>query len=112
RSSILRHWKRFAYLVLLMTMMNFIAHGTQDVYPTLLKSVGYTQRQVANAIMLSMVGAILGGLVFGYYSDRIGRRRAMTAAMVGAFVVVPLWISAHNPSLIFFGVFLMQFFVQ
>src|SRR5437667_8397727 len=33
RRSILQHWRRFLYLVLLMTMMNFISHGTQDMYP-------------------------------------------------------------------------------
>jgi MFS transporter, SHS family, lactate transporter len=112
RTSLFQHGKRFAYLVLLMTMMNFIAHGTQDVYPTLLKSVGYTPRQVANVIALSMVGAIIGGLAFGYYSDRVGRRRAMITAILCAFMVVPFWISAHSVPLILVGVFLMQFFVQ
>jgi SHS family lactate transporter-like MFS transporter len=112
RMSLLQHGRRFAYLVLLMTMMNFIAHGTQDVYPTLLKSIGYEPRRIANVIMLSMVGAILGGLVFGHYSDRIGRRRSMTTAILCAFFVVPFWIAAHSPTLILVGVFLMQFFVQ
>jgi SHS family lactate transporter-like MFS transporter len=112
RSSLLQHGRRFAYLVLLMTMMNFIAHGTQDIYPTLLKSIGYTPRQIANAIMFSMLGAILGGLVFGHVSDRVGRRRAMATAILSALVVVPFWIAAHNPALILIGVFLMQFFVQ
>src|SRR5678816_2585144 len=31
--SILSHWKLFLYLLALMTMMNFISHGTQDMYP-------------------------------------------------------------------------------
>src|SRR4030081_554379 len=31
------HWKLFAYLVLLMMMMNFASHGTQDMFPTFLK---------------------------------------------------------------------------
>src|SRR5947207_7889586 len=34
--SILRGWKTFLYLVLLMTMMNLVSHGTQDMYPTFL----------------------------------------------------------------------------
>jgi SHS family lactate transporter-like MFS transporter len=112
RASLFQHGRRFGYLVLLMAMMNFIAHGTQDVYPTLLRSVGYSPRQIANAIMLSMVGAVLGGLVFGYYSDRVGRRRAMVTAILCAFAVVPFWIAAHSTTLILVGVFLMQFFVQ
>src|SRR5262252_6354227 len=44
--AIASHWKLFLYLVLLMTMMNFVAHGTQDMYPTFLeKQWGYTPQQ-------------------------------------------------------------------
>ncbi len=31
------HWKIFLYLVLLMTLMMFLSHGTQDLYPDFLK---------------------------------------------------------------------------
>jgi SHS family lactate transporter-like MFS transporter len=113
RRSIPRHWRRFLYLVLLMTMMNFMSHGTQDMYPTfLLQQRLYTAAQTADITMISMVGAILGGLCFGYYSDRAGRRRAITTAAVGGALVVPLWIAAPNAALITVGAFLMQFFVQ
>ena len=37
RRSLWQHWQRFLYLVLLMTMMNFMSHGTQDMYPTFLR---------------------------------------------------------------------------
>src|SRR5213594_256827 len=40
RRSLVGHFQRFAYLVVLMTMMSFISHGTQDMYPTLLGSLG------------------------------------------------------------------------
>ena len=30
-------WRRFVYLVLLMTAFNWMSHGTQDIYPTFLK---------------------------------------------------------------------------
>ena len=72
--------RRFLYLVLLMTMMNFMSHGTQDMYPTLLRTFGYSKARIADITMLSMIGAVLGGLAFGYYSDRAGRRRAMITA--------------------------------
>jgi SHS family lactate transporter-like MFS transporter len=112
RRSLPKHWRRFLYLVLLMTTMNFIAHGTQDVYPTLLKNFGFAPTQVADIIVLSMIGAILGGLVFGYYSDRGGRRRAMLMALVCALAVLPFWLAGHSTGRILIGVFLMQFFVQ
>src|SRR5438445_9478066 len=44
RRSLVQHWRRFLYLVLLMTMMNFMSHGTQDMYPTLLGTLGYGNR--------------------------------------------------------------------
>jgi SHS family lactate transporter-like MFS transporter len=112
RRSIFQHARRFAYLVLLMTMMNFISHGTQDMYPTLLGTLGYSKTAIADITMLSMVGAVLGGLVFGYHSDRAGRRRSMITALVCALVVVPFWIAGFSPLFAIVGVFLMQFFVQ
>lgn len=113
RRSILRHWPRFLYLVLLMAMMNFISHGTQDMYPTFLQQQRmFTPGRTANITMISMVGAVLGGLVFGYYSDRKGRRRAMVTSVVCALLIVPVWIAAPGTALIVLGVFLMQFFVQ
>src|SRR6266496_3127172 len=112
RKSLPKYWRRFVYLVMFMTMMSFMSHGTQDMYPTLLGTVGYSKARIADVTMLSGVGAILGGLVFGYYSDRAGRRKAMMIAMVLGLVVVPFWVSAHSPWYILIGVFLMQFFVQ
>jgi MFS transporter, SHS family, lactate transporter len=112
RRSLPKYWRRFVYLVLFMTMMSFMSHGTQDMYPTLLGTVGYSKARIADVTMLSGVGAILGGLVFGYYSDRAGRRKAMMIAMALGLVVVPFWISGHNSWRILVGVFLMQFFVQ
>jgi SHS family lactate transporter-like MFS transporter len=112
RRSLLRHGHRFLYLVLLMTMMNFLSHGTQDMYPTLLKNFGFIPTEVADITAWSMIGAILGGLAFGYYSDRAGRRRAMLTAMICALAVIPFWLSGHSTAWILIGVFLMQFFVQ
>ena len=110
--SLPQHWPRFAYLVVLMAMMNFMSHGTQDMFPTLLRSLGFAQTRVADITALSMVGAVIGGLVFGYYSDRSGRRRAMVTAAVCGLVVIPFWLSGHSMWRMLIGVFLMQFFVQ
>ena len=113
RRSILRHWRRFAYLVVLMTMMNFISHGTQDMYPTFLqRQRGFSPQQTATITIISMVGALIGGLAFGLFSDRRGRRRAMVTAALCALVIVPLWISAPSTPFIVLGAFLMQFMVQ
>jgi MFS transporter, SHS family, lactate transporter len=113
KRTIFRNGKRFAYLILLMALVNFISHGTQDMYPTYLQQQhGFDARRTSEFTAFSMVGAILGGLAFGYFSDRHGRRRAMVTALLLAVLLIPLWVFAPNPALILAGGFLMQFMVQ
>ena len=108
-----RHWKLFLYMVLLMTTMNSISHGTQDLYPTLLQRQRHFSPQITAMItMISMVGAIGGGLLFGLYSDRRGRRRAMVTAVIFALVLIPAWVLLPQVALIVPAAFLMQFMVQ
>ena len=113
RAAIFRNWKRFAYLVVLLAMMNFISHGTQDMYPTYLQQQrGFSPQRTSDFTVFSMVGAISGGLAFGYFSDRRGRRRAMITAALLAVMMIPIWVFAPRLPLILAGGFLMQFMVQ
>jgi len=112
-SAIRRNFGLFAYLVVLMTMMNLISHGTQDLYPTFLeKGRGLAPRTVALIAIIYNVGALAGGLVFGWLSDRFGRRQAMAAAAIIGLMVVPFWIYPRSIVLLTAGAFLMQFMVQ
>jgi SHS family lactate transporter-like MFS transporter len=112
-NAIKKNWKLFLYLVLLMAMMNLISHGTQDLYPTFLqKQKNYSPHETAVITMISMVGAILGGLFFGYLSDLYGRKRMMAVAVILALVLIPLWLLAGGSLLIALGAFGMQFMVQ
>jgi MFS transporter, SHS family, lactate transporter len=111
--AILSNWRLFLYLAGFMMAMNLAAHGTQDLYPTFLKrqwNFGVSQRAWLNGV--SMVGAILGGTLFGWLSDGWGRRRAIITALLGATLVVPLWAYAPSLPLLFAGAFLIQFLVQ
>ncbi len=111
--GILSHWKIFLYIWALMTMMNFVSHGTQDLYPTYLqRDWGFTPQRRAVLTAISMVGALLGGVLFGMFSDRIGRRRAIVLALLGAFIMIPAWAFAPSLPVLFAGAFLMQFMVQ
>lgn len=107
------HWKIFIYLFVLLMFMNFISHGTQDMYPTFLKrDWNFTPQRVAMVSIIANVGAILGGILFGHYSDRLGRRKAIVAALILAIVVVPLWALSSSLGLLIAGGFMMQFMVQ
>jgi SHS family lactate transporter-like MFS transporter len=111
--EIVSHWKLFLYLVAFMTMMLFASHGTQDMYPTFLQREWHfppQRRAVITAI--SGVGAIFGGIIFGHFSDRLGRRRAIITAFVLGALVIPLWAYAPNQASLVAGAFLMQFMVQ
>ena len=111
--AIVSHWKIFLYLVVLMTMMNFISHGTQDMYPTFLqRDWGFTPQNRAALTAFSMVGAITGGIVFGHISDRIGRRKAIVIALVLAILAIPIWAHAPGIAVLVAGAFVMQFMVQ
>jgi MFS transporter, SHS family, lactate transporter len=112
-NAVRKHWKLFLYLVLLMSMMNLISHGTQDLYPTFLQQQKhYSPHETAIITMISMVGAILGGLFFGYLSDHYGRKKMMATAIILALVLIPLWLLAGGSILIALGAFGMQFMVQ
>jgi SHS family lactate transporter-like MFS transporter len=107
------NWRRFAYMVLLMAMMNFLSHGTQDLYPTYLQQQRHYDPHITAVIsIISMLGAIAGGALIGIYSDRVGRRRAMVTSIAGGLLVIPLWVFSPTLSLLGLGAFLMQFMVH
>jgi len=108
-----RHWKIFLYLVLMMTLMMFLSHGTQDLYPDFLKTAHHIQAStVSDLAVLYNIGAIIGAILFGYLSERVGRRRAMLGAFGLAFVVVPFWAFGSSIGVLAVGAFLMQMGVQ
>jgi SHS family lactate transporter-like MFS transporter len=101
------------YLVLLMTLMSMVSHGTQDIYPTFLeRERGFGPREVAIIAVIYNIGALGGGLCFGLLSDRLGRRRAMIGALLLGLLMVPMWVYASWIVLLVTGAFLMQFMVQ
>ena len=111
--AIVSNWKLFLYLTVLMMALNLSSHGTQDLYPTFLKEQrGFSPRQAATIAIIYNFGAIAGGILFGSFSDRVGRRLGMGTAFALAMLLVPLWAYAPGTVWLVVGAFLMQFMVQ
>lgn len=107
------HWKIFSYLILLMTMMMFLSHGTQDLYPHFLKNVhGFPIATVSYIAIFYNIGAVLGAIVFGELSEKAGRRRSMIAALLLCIAVIPAWAFGQSLAVLAAGAFLMQVGVQ
>ncbi len=108
-----RNWKRFAYLVVMMTLMMFLSHGTQDLYPDFLMSArGLKPSTVSDIAVVYNLGAVLGAIVFGHFSERFGRRRSMVSALILSFAVIPFWAFGGSVAVLAAGAFLMQVGVQ
>jgi SHS family lactate transporter-like MFS transporter len=58
------------------------------------------------------VGALLGGVSCGTFSERLGRRRTIILSSLLAIPMVPLWAWSHAAAMLALGGFLMQFAVQ
>src|ERR1700761_631633 len=108
-----KHWKTAIYVVLLMTAFNFFSHGTQDLYPTFLQKQHHMDTgQVRNLTVIMNLGAIVGGLTFGAWSEKIGRRWAIVIAALLSLLVLPLWAFSHTAAMLAAGAFAMQVMVQ
>jgi SHS family lactate transporter-like MFS transporter len=111
--DILSHLGSFLFLVVLMFAFNSFSHGTQDLYPTFLqKNLHYSPHVVGFIAIIYNIGALLGGILFGTWSEKIGRRKAIVIAALLAIPVIPLWTYSHTIPMLALGGFLMQFMVQ
>jgi MFS transporter, SHS family, lactate transporter len=107
------HWRIVIYGVVLMTAFNFFSHGTQDIYPTFLQVQHKLDAHTTGTIaIIYNIGAIVGGWTFGFWSQSLGRRRAIVTACLLSLPVAYLW--AYSTTLVGLatGAFLMQICVQ
>ena len=109
-----REWKLAVYTILLMTAFNFFSHGSQDAYPNLFLKIqhGFDTKTLSLMTAIANIGAIFGGIGFGFLSERVGRRRAIILAALLALPVLPFWAFGSTPLVLGIGAFLMQVSVQ
>ena len=108
-----QHGPLFIYAALLMTAFNYMSHGTQDLYPTYLeKQRGFGVSAKSMISVVYATGAICGGAVMGFLSQKWGRRRVIVISAAFGMLLIPLWIFAPSTTLLILGGFLIQFMVQ
>lgn len=97
-----------------MSALNFMSHGTQDPYVSaLLEGQRHYPPALAGSInAIAAAGAIVGGIIFGALSQRLGRRNTMMICAILGLLIVPLWALSHVLALIAAGGFMMQVAVQ
>jgi SHS family lactate transporter-like MFS transporter len=111
--DVLRYFGTFVLLVVLMFAFNSFSHGSQDLYPKFLQNDHHFTPQIVGLIaVIANIGALLGGILFGTWSEKIGRRRAIVIAALLAIPIIPLWAYSHSVPMLALGGFLMQFMVQ
>ncbi|OCL05513.1 sugar transporter family protein [Glonium stellatum] len=75
RVALKKHWLILIYMVLLMAGFNFMAHGSQDLYPTMLTNqYNFSPNAVTVTQVVANLGAMAGGIIIGYCSQIFGRR--------------------------------------
>jgi MFS transporter, SHS family, lactate transporter len=113
RPNVRKYLGSFAFLVVLMFGFNSFSHGTQDLYPTFLQmNCGFSPGVAGLIAVIYNIGALVGGIAFGTWSEKIGRRRAIIVGALLAIPAIPLWVYSHSAAFFALGGFLMQFMVQ
>jgi SHS family lactate transporter-like MFS transporter len=111
--AIRSHFPRLVFLVVLMACFNALSHGSQDLYPTFLQvQRGFDASTTGTIAIVYNIGALCGGMFFGAFSGRVGRRRAIAIAALLALPMIPLWAFASSALTFAVGAFAMQFVVQ
>jgi SHS family lactate transporter-like MFS transporter len=85
------HWLLLVYLVLLMAGFNFMSHGSQDLYPTMLENqLNFSKNKVTVTQVVANLGAMTGGTVVGFCSQSVGRRISIiVCCIVGGALLYP-----------------------
>ena len=113
RGFVKQHGTLFIHVVLLMTAFNYMSHGTQDLYATFLeRQRGFGVSEKSIIAIIYAIGAICGGTVIGFFSQRWGRRRAIIFCAICGMLLIPAWVFPRGTALLIVGGFLMQFMVQ
>jgi len=107
------HLPRALFAIAMMTLFNVFSHGTQDLFPSFLRTEHHLPPATVSNILIAMnIAAMFGGLTCGFISQRLGRRRTIVFAALLSLPVIPFWAFAAGPVSIAIAAFALQIFVQ
>lgn len=80
-------------------------------YPTFLKVEHHFSVGMVSAVTILLnLSAVLGSILFGYLSDKIGRRWTITISALGTMIGAPLFVMLHSSPLLYIGAIIVGFF--
>ena len=109
RKAMKQYWLIVIYCVLMMSGFNFSSHGSQDLYPTMLKNqYQFSADKSTVANVAANLGACAGGIFVAHMSTFIGRRLAIILATILCAAVIYPWAFIPNAG----SAFAFQFGIQ
>ncbi|KAJ5443943.1 uncharacterized protein N7458_007815 [Penicillium daleae] len=112
KEAVRNHGLIFVYLFLFAAGINFMSHGSQDLYTTMLKvQYGFSSTQVTITQIIANIGAIFGGTLCWWVSQIIGRRLSIIIiSIIGGALIYPYTFVKGNAMIT--SAFFEQFMVQ
>lgn len=100
-------------LFILTSVQNFGYYGVMIWLPTLLAKVHHLGVvEAGNWATVTVLGMIIGILVFGYLADRMGRKPTFLLFQIGSAVMIPMYGSFNSLAAMVFGGALLGFFIN
>jgi MFS family permease len=100
-------------MIVLCSVQNFGYYGIMIWLPNYLSTqFGYGLTQSAVWTAVTIAGMALGIFMFGHIADRLGRRPAFFAYMLGAAIMVVVYSQLVGPTALLVGGAVMGFFVN
>ena len=105
--------KLTVYCILLMTAFNSLSHGSQDLYPTFLETEKHLFKgDRVVTVVISQIGALVGGIASGFWSQRIGRRKSIIICCLLVLAFIYPWSFGDNLPILRMGAFFLQYVIK
>ncbi|KAL6929323.1 hypothetical protein ACO0SA_000714 [Hanseniaspora valbyensis] len=109
--TVATYWDILLYQCCMMVAFCYTSHGSQDLFVTLLTSLGYSKAKKSTINIIANVGAIAGGTVGGYVSNYLSIRfTILIGIVIGCSVIYPWgYVSSYKDCSAFWLQFAVQF---